>query len=786
MKKVITLIIFVITALLTLTSCKKEVTISYNLNDGDVVVGKVNQKVKKGDNLYEVLKNVKVEREGYAFLGWSIDGTNLLEKDTTIKDKEIKVTPLFQKKYSITYKAEDQVLKTDYYLEGEKVTKPSDPVIDGYTFMGWDKNIPEVMPKNNLVINALLDANTYTITYVVEGQNDVVVKYKYNEEIKKPSDPVRDYYIFQGWDQEIPDVMPAYNLVLTANFEKWLPASVANGKELIFIGHAGCYLGIMNTEEAFINAAKIKGYKAIECDVKQTKDGVFVTCHDDKFADLSLATTNFADLKDVTITKTRGNGTYTSKICTFARYLEICKENHAYAVVELKSSKGITSSDQSRMPALMKEIEDAGMLDYVIFLGSQWQCMKWVRENGYTNIPCQYLVNSCESETILQRCIEYNFDISVNIDETYQNSQAWLDRYHDAGLFISSYTFNQYQSAAVLQKWIDKEVDYVTCDILTEKDVTITPHASKNLPTHKVTFKDEDGTIYSEVQVKQGRDAFLPSTPTKKGYKFLGWEGNYQNVEADSVVLAKWELDTYTISYNANAFEATTFTSKNAFIEEFYTDLFNWFSEKVGNISGLTKNGTTYSLSANGSTATWQDVASLKAIDIYVFEKTIGNFIYKPIATKNSIDYIPEVDDGYFLNTEPYRSKYIELNAYFLYVMDNNANYNGYSHEYQKASSGRVQIFFRFQQWQQGTNIPQFDILPKKYIVSSLEDLQIVLPSNQTYSINDEITLEDATREGYEFLGWYLDSKCEGEKITKIDKGTVGNIVLYAKWKKSE
>ena len=109
----------------------------------------------------------------------------------------------------------------------------------------------------------------------------------------------------------------------TSTFERIVV--VVDRRELIFIGHAGCYSGIMNTEEAFINAAKIKKYDAIECDVKQTKDGVFVVCHDNDFAGISIANTNWEDLKNVTKTLTRGGVEYTATLCTFERYLEICK-----------------------------------------------------------------------------------------------------------------------------------------------------------------------------------------------------------------------------------------------------------------------------------------------------------------------------------------------------------------------------------------------------------------------------------------------------------------------------
>lgn len=43
------------------------------------------------------------------------------------------------------------------------------------------------------------------------------------------------------------------------------------------------------------------------------------------------------------------------------------------------------------------------------------------------------------------------------------------------------------------------------------------------------------------------------------------------------------------------------------------------------------------------------------------------------------------------------------------------------------------------------------------------------------------ITLKDPTRTGYTFDGWYTDSKYKN-KVTKIKKGSTGNITLYAKW----
>lgn len=53
------------------------------------------------------------------------------------------------------------------------------------------------------------------------------------------------------------------------------------------------------------------------------------------------------------------------------------------------------------------------------------------------------------------------------------------------------------------------------------------------------------------------------------------------------------------------------------------------------------------------------------------------------------------------------------------------------------------------------------------------------------YTINTKVSLKAPTRKGYTFAGWYTDASYK-KKITKISKGTTGNITLYAKWNANE
>ena len=172
--------------------------------------------------------------------------------------------------------------------------------------------------------------------------------------------------------------------------------------------------------------------------------------------------------------------------------------------------------------------------------------VKRIINNGYDHIPCQYLVNSIESRDTFERCVSWNFDISFNI--SYSNSQEWIDRYHEAGIDVACYTFNQYTSIETLQEWIDKGVDFVTCDVLTQNDIILPDREWINtLPTYKVIFKDIDGNILKEAIVREGYNAVAPFNPVKEGYEFIGWDQEFTNVTKDIVVNALYHIKTYKI-----------------------------------------------------------------------------------------------------------------------------------------------------------------------------------------------------------------------------------------------
>ena len=66
---------------------------------------------------------------------------------------------------------------------------------------------------------------------------------------------------------------------------------------------------------------------------------------------------------------------------------------------------------------------------------------------------------------------------------------------------------------------------------------------------HTVTFKDWDGTVLKTQEVQHGGDAEAPADPTRVGYTFTGWDKAFTNIMADLVVTAQYEINTYTVTF---------------------------------------------------------------------------------------------------------------------------------------------------------------------------------------------------------------------------------------------
>ena len=129
-------------------------------------------------------------------------------------------------KYNVTFESNGGTLKSG---EVNQILKyegsAAAPVFTrtGYTFIGWNKTIPESVYEN-ITITAQWKINQYSLTLIYgNGQPDKIITQDYNSIIEAVPDPKRAEYGFIGWDQKIPESMPAENITRMA---KWNSASI--------------------------------------------------------------------------------------------------------------------------------------------------------------------------------------------------------------------------------------------------------------------------------------------------------------------------------------------------------------------------------------------------------------------------------------------------------------------------------------------------------------------------------------------------------------------------------
>ena len=83
---------------------------------------------------------------------------------------------------------------------GEKIENLEIPNKTGYTFTGWNTEVPEFMPNYNLYIYATWQANVYKVSFDTNGNDEVIepINVIYNQTLDLPI-PVALGYEFNGW-----------------------------------------------------------------------------------------------------------------------------------------------------------------------------------------------------------------------------------------------------------------------------------------------------------------------------------------------------------------------------------------------------------------------------------------------------------------------------------------------------------------------------------------------------------------------------------------------------------
>ena len=123
-------------------------------------------------------------RDGYRFMGWSEDGATIVAPKTTMPAEDLIYIAVWEEEYSVTYDSNGGTTiceDNNKYIEDETVTVcATEPTKIGYTFAGWNDGTNTyqadgqfTMPANNVTLTALWTANTNT-PYKVEHYQEAL------------------------------------------------------------------------------------------------------------------------------------------------------------------------------------------------------------------------------------------------------------------------------------------------------------------------------------------------------------------------------------------------------------------------------------------------------------------------------------------------------------------------------------------------------------------------------------------------------------------------------------
>ncbi len=226
-----------------------------------------------------------------------------------------------------------------------------------------------------------------------------------------------------------------------------------------FIAHRG-YSGkyLQNTEEAFLKAVE-HGSGGIETDVRVTADGVLVVNHNSEavFADgteLEIADATYAQLTEKPL---RNKFTDTELyLCTFRRYLEICRDGHMVCFIEFKGA--FTDEMIQKAFIMAEEVYDLRMCSLQSF---HMDNLLRAHE-AFPTLPIMLTCGSHDAD--VDKCLAYGFDIDMDYRGIKPET---VQLFHDHGLKVGLWTANTKEA---LDFCMGMGVDYIESDVFADAD----------------------------------------------------------------------------------------------------------------------------------------------------------------------------------------------------------------------------------------------------------------------------------------------------------------------------
>ena len=552
-------------------------------------------------------------REGYTFKGWLLNGEAFDFK--TIITKSLTLAALWDiNEYTLSFNTNGgSEIENKTYEFNESIVKPANPTKEGYSFAGWklEDKVYEFtnakMPAKNIELEAVWTANDYVISY---NKNNTSAKgtmantdAKYAEDVTISANAYTLVgYSFAGWNTKADGTGTTYqanaevkNLAssgICELFAIWTPnkynvtfnANGGNGQ----MAAQSVTFGTVATLNA--NTFTKEGYSFAGWATEQNGMKVY----NDK-AEYNTSTENVtlyavwkANSYTIKFNANSGTGEMEDLAATYDLSINLTK--NSFEKIGYKFVGWALSSDGDVKyldVATIKNLTTAGE----VTLYAKWEQVEYTLtiniQNKLTEIKLHYGdAIPAQADPVVEG---YEFDgwfAFINEKWTafsFENAKMPNNDLTVAAKFLGEVTITFISNGSVYTTLKGFEGEAVTGTVAnpTKEGYTFagwyTDQTFENVYTLPTVYPNESYNVYAKWNINKytityntnggntieaeelDYNSTISVAPTKEGYTFAGWFVDEELSEqitkvpaSSTTIYAKWNINTYSVSYNAN------------------------------------------------------------------------------------------------------------------------------------------------------------------------------------------------------------------------------------------
>ena len=451
-------------------------------------------------------------------------------------------------------------------LLGQYVERPEDPVKDNAVFLGWykeesynnifdfTKNSKEYTVTDNIITIYAKWQDYYVVNFDTHGGNEIPSQNNMEtNSLSKPTNPVKDGYVFDGWytDEECTNSASAlFNRTITGNYTlhaKWVDASSIRFTVKFNVGSYG---------------ATTVPDQSVPYNGLVTNPGN-VESNDDNYVFLGWYTSNstYSTKWDFATSTVTSNMTL---YAVWASKSECCKVSFVVVGADdiIIPDQWVKSWSKATEPVVETE-----STEHQYFIDNKWYKSYSLNGNNFTGYT-QWIFTSrsvMEDTTLYAHAVLgktvnfYDLDATGNyelVKTVYVMSGTTVTRPDDPTNAIGEF-INWYDSSSLTNAY----------DFDTPVTNSINLYA-KYAKKYTVTYESNGGTAVDSQRVPENEKTTAPTAPTKSHSTFKGWykDSNFEtpwNFDTDIVtgnitLYAKWETEKFNVNFVAYTYNPET------------------------------------------------------------------------------------------------------------------------------------------------------------------------------------------------------------------------------------